>query len=216
MTVSGDAPDPMNPYPMPGFPQVGFLKPLVDRPNIEIGEYTYYDDPDGPAHFIERCVHYHFDFIGDRLVIGRYCALARGVSFLMNGANHAMDGFSTYPFAIFGEGWGVGPDDEEFTAGHRGDTVVGNDVWIGREATILPGVTIGDGAIVGAKAVVASDVPPYAIVVGNPARVVRMRFPEKVIAELLAIAWWNWDAAKVTRNLHAIRGGDLDTLRQAS
>lgn len=212
MTKLGGAPDPMNPYPMAGFPQVGFLKPLVDRPGIEVGEYTYYDDPDGPEHFVERCVHYHFPFIGDRLIIGRYCALARGISFLMNGANHAMEGFSTYPFAIFGHGWGSGADDEGFVQTHRGDTVVGNDVWIGREATILPGVTIGDGAVVGAKAVVGSDVPPYAIVVGNPARVLRLRFPEPVIAELLAIAWWNWDAATVTRNLDAIRGVDLKML----
>lgn len=215
MSSSAKGPDPLDPFPMEGFPQVGFLKPLVDRPNIEIGDYTYYDDPDGPAHFVERCVHYHFDFIGDRLVIGRYCALARGVSFLMNGANHTMDGFSTYPFAIFGKGWGIGPDDEAFTQTHRGDTIVGHDVWIGREATILPGVTIGDGAIVGAKAVVGSDVPPYAIVAGNPARVVRMRFPDAVVEALLDIAWWNWDAAKVTRNLDAIRGCDLAALRAA-
>lgn len=213
MTQSGNGPDPMDPYPMEGFAQVGFLRPLFDAPGIEIGDYTYYDDPDGPEHFVSRCVHYHFPFIGDRLVIGRYCALARGVSFLMNGANHAMDGFSTYPFAIFGKGWGIGPDDEGFTQAHRGDTIVGNDVWIGREATILPGVTIGDGAIIGARSVVGSDVAPYSIVAGNPARVVRMRFPDAVIAELLAIAWWNWDAATVTRHLDAIRGADLAALR---
>lgn len=209
-------PDPLNPHPMPGFPRVAFLKPLVDAPNIEIGDYTYYDDPAGPEHFVGKCVLYHYDFVGDRLVIGRFCALAEGVTFIMNGANHATAGFSTYPFNIFGSGWEKGFDPATWAAELRGDTVVGNDVWIGMQATILPGVTIGDGAIVAAKAVVSGDVPPYAIVAGNPARVVRMRYDEATVARLLAVAWWDWPVDKITRNLDAIRGADIARLEAAA
>lgn len=208
-------PDPNTPHPMDGFPQIGFLKPLIDRPNVEIGEYTYYDDPlHGPEKFYERCVRYHFEFIGDRLRIGRYCAIATGVQFIMNGANHRLDGLSTYPFAIFGRGWE--DTDDKWKQGLRGDTVVGNDVWIGTEAMILPGVSIGDGAIIGSRAVVASDVPPYGIAVGNPARTVKRRFDEATVARLLKIAWWDWTAEKVTANLAAIRGADLAALEAAS
>lgn len=199
-------------HPMPMHPRVGFLRPLVDRPNIEIGEYTYYDDPDGPEHFADRCVLYHYDFVGDRLVIGRFCALAAGVRFIMNGANHAMSGFSTFPFNIFAHGWEKGFDPASWARELRGDTVVGNDVWIGMEAMVMPGVTIGDGAIVAAGSVVAGDVPAYAIVAGNPARVVRTRFGEDVVRRLLAVAWWDWPAEKITRNLGAIRGADIDAL----
>ncbi|MDN2566286.1 CatB-related O-acetyltransferase [Aquibium sp. A9E412] len=209
-------PDPMTPHPMPGHDRVGFLKPIVDRPNIEIGDYTYYDDPDGPERFVDKCVLYHYPFVGDRLVIGRFCALAAGLAFVMNGANHAMTGFSTFPFNIFGNGWEEGFDPAAWSAGLRGDTVVGNDVWIGMQATILPGVTIGDGAIVAAKAVVGSDVPPYAVVAGNPARVVRMRFDEATVARLLAVAWWHWPAGRIGRNLDAIRGADIARLEQAA
>ena len=208
-------PDPGDPHPVPGHPRVGFLRPLIERPNIEVGAYTYYDDPEGPAGFAERCVLYHYDFIGDRLVIGRYCALATGVRFIMNGANHAMGGFSTYPFNIFGNGWEAGFDPATWSAGLRGDTVVGNDVWIGMEAMVMPGIRIGDDAIVAARSVVTSDVPPYAIVGGNPAREIRRRFDDATIARLLAVAWWDWPADKVTRNLDAIRGADLDALEAA-
>jgi virginiamycin A acetyltransferase len=134
----------------------------------------------------------------------------------MNGANHAMTGFSTYPFNIFGGGWEEGFDLASVTDGLRGDTVVGNDVWIGREATVMPGMSIGDGAIVGAQAVVASPVPPYAVVAGNPARIVRYRFREDTIETLLDIAWWHWTPEKIARNLDAIRGADLDLLVAAS
>jgi virginiamycin A acetyltransferase len=201
---------------MPGHPRVGFLKAFVNRPNIEVGEYTYYDDPRGPEGFVEHCVQHHYDLLGDRLVIGRFCAIATGAVFIMNGANHAMTGFSTYPFNIFGQGWEQGFDWATIRAGFRGDTVVGNDVWIGQEATIMPGVRIGDGAIVAAKSVLTADVAPYAIVGGNPAREIRRRFSEDVIAELLAIRWWDWDAEKITRNLDAIRGADLAALKRAA
>ncbi len=125
-----NGPSPDDPHPMAGFPQVGFLKPLVTNPNVVVGEYTYYDDPDGPEHFEARCVLYHYPFVGDKLVIGRYCALARGVKFVMNGANHSLAGFSTYPFYVFGGGWeGAMPKPGDLP--YKGDTVVGNDVWVG-------------------------------------------------------------------------------------
>lgn len=210
-------PNPDIKHPMPIHPRVGFLKPLLEgRPNIAVGEFTYYDDPNGPEHFAERCVLYHYDFVGDRLVIGRFCALAQGVTFVMNGANHAMSGFSTFPFNIFGHGWEQGFDAKTWEAENRGDTTVGHDVWIGMEAMVMPGVTIGHGAIIAARAVVTHDVPPYAIVGGNPARTMRMRFDERTVERLLAVAWWDWPVEKISRNLDAIRGADIVRLEAAS
>ena len=209
-------PNPDIKHPMPLHPRVGFLKPLVDAENIEIGDFTYYDDPAGPEHFVEKCVLYHYPFIGDRLLIGRFCAIAEGAKFVMNGANHAMSGFSPYPFNIFGSGWEEDFDPATWSQELRGDTVVGNDVWIGMEALILPGVTIGHGAIVAARAVASRDVPPYAIVAGNPAKVVKTRFDPDTVERLLAVAWWDWPVDKVTRNLDAIRGADISRLEQAA
>ena len=207
-------PDANTPYPMPGFPQVCFLKNLVTRPNIEIGDFTYYDDPDGAQNF-ENNVLYHFPFVGDRLRIGKFCAIARGVKFIMNGANHQMDGISTYPFFIFGSGWeDARPAEGELP--YKGDTVIGNDVWIGFDALIMPGVRIGDGAIVAARSVVTGDVPAYAIVGGNPARVVRARFDAEHARRLVALAWWDRPLAWVTRHLDLIRGGDVDALERAA
>ncbi|RUM98825.1 CatB-related O-acetyltransferase [Pseudaminobacter arsenicus] len=211
--MSGPNPDLKHPLPM--HRRVGFLKPLVSAENIEIGEFTYYDDPNGPEHFVERCVLYHYPFIGDRLVIGRFCAIAEGAKFIMNGANHAMSGFSTFPFNIFGHGWEEGFDPATWAQELRGDTIVGNDVWIGMEALIMPGITIGDGAIIAAGSVVTRDVPPYAVVAGNPAKVVKARFDAGTVKRLLAVAWWNWSKDKVTRNLDAIRGADIARLEQA-
>lgn len=208
-------PDPDTTCPLPAHPRVCFLKNVIDRANISVGDYTYYDDPVEPERFAEKCVLYHYDFLGDRLVIGRFCAIAAGATFIMNGANHAMGGFSTYPFQIFGAGWESGFDPESYRASLRGDTIVGNDVWIGMAATVMPGVTIGDGAIVATRAVVTGDVPPYSVVGGNPARILRKRFPDEVIATLLEIAWWNWDTDRITRNLGAIMGADLAALKAA-
>jgi virginiamycin A acetyltransferase len=209
-------PDPKIIHPMPDQKRCGFLKPLVKRPTIEIGDFTYYDDPLGPERFEEQCVLYHFDFIGDRLVIGKFCAIAADTRFIMNGANHDMRGFSTYPFGILGQDWRAAWDDGSVEAGFRGDTVVGNDVWFGTEAMVLPGVTIGDGAIVAARAVVSRDVPPYAIVAGNPARVVKMRFDGKTVLRLLAVAWWHWPIDRIMRNVDAIAGADIEKLEAAS
>ena len=209
-------PKPEIKHPIDLHARVGFLRPLVDAPNIEIGDYTYYDDPEGPDSFQTKCVLHHYPFIGDRLVIGRFCAIAEGARFIMNGANHAMSGFSTYPFNIFGQGWEKGFDPDTWTRELRGDTVVGNDVWIAMEAVIMPGVTIGDGAIVAARSVVTHDVPPFAVVAGNAAEVVKMRFDAATVHRLLDIAWWHWDAEKITRNLDAIRGADIDALEAAT
>lgn len=204
-------PDANNPHPMEGFPQVCFIKNTVTNPNIIIGDYTCYDDLEDSENF-ERNVLYHYPFIGDKLVIGKFCALATGVKFIMNGANHQMSGFSTYPFNIFGSGWErVTPKPEELP--FKGDTVIGNDVWIGYEAVIMPGVKIGDGAIVAAKSVVVKDVTPYAVVGGNPASLLRQRFPDEIINALLEIAWWNWDIEKITRNLEKIVGADIEALK---
>ncbi|SFK81886.1 CatB-related O-acetyltransferase [Lysobacter sp. cf310] len=206
-------PDPSDPHPMRGFPQICYIRNTVDNPQIQVGEYSYYDDPEDSEGFA-RNVLYLFPFIGDRLIIGRYCAIARGATFVMNGANHRMSGFSTYPFNIFGNGWERStPLPEELP--YKGDTVVGNDVWIGYQAMLMPGVRVGDGAIVAARSVVSADVPPYAIVGGNPARVLRMRYEPAQIERLLRIAWWDWDAAKVSRNLELIVGADLDALEAA-
>jgi virginiamycin A acetyltransferase len=211
---SSAIPDPASRSPLPGHPRVAFLKAVVDRPNVIVGDYSYYDDPDGPEHFLERCVLHHFDFIGDRLVIGRFSAIATGVTFLMNGSNHALAGFSTYPFPIFGGAFAEMTPPTLFDGAGRGDTVIGNDVWIGHRATLLPGVTVGDGAIVGACAVVGSDVPPFAVVAGNPARIVRMRFADDVVARLLALAWWNWPIERVVEAIPAVVGADIDALER--
>lgn len=209
-------PNPDLKHPIPMHKRVGFLRPLVHSPNIEVGEFTYYDDPDGPDLFEQKCVLHHYPFIGDKLIIGKFCAIAEGARFIMNGANHPLSGFSTYPFNIFGGGWEKGFDESTWKKEIRGDTRVGNDVWIGMEAIAMPGITIGDGAIVAAKSVVTHDVPPYAIVAGNAAKVVKRRFDEKTIKRLLAIAWWDWPTDKITRNIDAIRGGDIKALEAAN
>ncbi len=206
--------DPKDKHPMKGFPQICFIQNTVSNPNIIIGDYTYYDDPEDSENF-EQNVLYHFPFIGDRLIIGKFCALARGIKFIMNGANHKLDGFSTYPFQIFGNGWEkVMPQPEELP--YKGNTVIGNDVWIGYEAVIMPGVQVGDGAIIAAKSVVVSNVAHYTIVGGNPAKPIRQRFEDDVIQALLEIAWWNWDIEKITRNLEEIVAADINALRKCA
>jgi len=206
-----DGPLPSTPHPIPGVERVGFLKNFITRPNIEVGDYTYYDDPKGMEQFEENVL-YHFDFIGDRLRIGRFCSIAAETRFIMNGGNHATSWLTTYPFPIFGEGWAAAAPE---SWPYRGDTVVGHDVWIGHAATIMPGVTIGNGAIVATRAVVTKDVDPYAVVGGNPATLIRHRFDEETRVALQEIAWWDWDAEKITRNVKAICSGDVEALRIA-
>lgn len=203
-------PDPDNKHPMSGFPQVCYIRNTVKGPNIIVGEYTYYDDPDGAEDF-ERNVLYHFPFIGDKLIIGKFCAIARGVKFIMNGANHKLSGISTYPFYIFGNGWEkVMPQPGELP--YKGDTIIGNDVWIGYDSLIMPGVNIGNGAIISSRSVVVSDVAPYSIVSGNPASLIRTRFDAEAVATLQRIAWWDWPIETITRHLNLIVEGDVVAL----
>ncbi|KQQ78944.1 CatB-related O-acetyltransferase [Aureimonas sp. Leaf324] len=209
-------PDPRAVHPVPAHQRIVFLRNVVTAPDVEIGEYTYYDDPDAALLFDTRNILHHYEFLGDKLVIGRFCAIATGARFVMNGANHAMTGFSTYPFNIFGGGWEVGFDFTTIAAGNKGDTTVGNDVWIGADALILPGVTIGDGAIIAASSVVSRDVAPYSIVAGNPASERRRRFEPEIVTRLLALRWWDWPIDRIGRNLAAIRGADIDALEKAA
>ncbi|WP_344221767.1 CatB-related O-acetyltransferase [Kribbella sancticallisti] len=207
------APDPGVVYPMAGVQRVVLLRPLVgDSPLVEVGEYSYYDDPVEPERFFERNVLYHYG--PERLRIGKYCALGEGTTFIMNGANHRMDGPSTFPFPIMGGAWG-----EQFGLitglPGRGDTVVGHDVWFGYKAMVMPGVRIGNGAIVASGAVVVADVPEYGVVGGNPAKVIRKRFGDDEIARLLEVAWWDWPVEKVTRNVRAIMAGSVAELEAA-
>lgn len=200
-------PDPDAIHPNAAMPRICFIRNTVTRPTILVGAYTYYDDPVDSEHF-ERHVTHHYDFIGDRLIIGKFCAIGQGVEFIMNGANHRMCSVSTYPFNIMGGGWEqFVPAKEELP--FKGDTVVGNDVWFGQNVTVLPGVHIGDGAIIGANAVVAKDIPPYSVSAGNPCRVLRMRFDEETTAYLLALKWWDWPAEKIFEHLGALTSGDL-------
>jgi virginiamycin A acetyltransferase len=188
---------------------VSFLKPLVQSPFTEVGDYTYYADPDDPTGFEINNVLFHYG--PDRLVLGRYCGLARGVRFIMGAATHRMSGVSTFPFPMFGADWMPAMDLFAERSLH-GDTVVGSDVWLGYQTVVLPGVRIGDGAIVGAMSVVTSDVPPYSVVGGNPARLIRRRFGAEDVERLLRIAWWDWPAELVTRHLRTIMSEDVDEL----
>jgi virginiamycin A acetyltransferase len=199
------APDPTVLHPVAGQDRVVYLRPLVTDPRIEVGEYTYYDDPDDALGFERNAVLYAYG--PERLIIGRYCALASGVRFIMPGANHADLGPSTFPFGIFGEPWAELTLDLVMGAPSRGDTVVGNDVWLGYRALVLPGVTIGHGAVVAAASVVASDVPPFAIVGGNPARVIRRRYEDEDVERLLRAAWWDWPVELVTEHSRTIMAG---------
>ena len=199
-------------FPLPQHNRLCFLKNLVTNPNIIVGDYTYYDDFEDVRNF-EMNVKYHFDFVGDKLVIGKFSMIASDVTFIMNGANHLTNGISSYPFAIFGNGWEDAMEGKAYP--QKGDTVIGNDVWIGYRATIMPGVTIGDGAIVAAYAVVVKDVPPYAIVGGNPAKVIRKRFSDEEIDRLLSLRWWDWDTEKITANLHLLTGKNVLGLAQS-
>ncbi|AHH21878.1 bacterial transferase hexapeptide repeat-containing protein [Nocardia nova SH22a] len=205
--------DPSTLHPMPGQPRVVLLKPLVTSPLIEVGEYSYYDDPDDPTAFETRNVLYHYG--PEKLIIGKFCALATGVRFIMNGANHRMDGPSTFPFSTMGGAWSRHVD-LLMDLPNRGDTVVGDDVWIGYGVTVLPGVRIGNGAIVAAGSVVTSDVPDYGIVGGNPARLIRTRYSDRDIARLLTIRWWDWPIEHIDAHVRTIMAGTVDELEAAA
>ncbi|WP_433854462.1 CatB-related O-acetyltransferase [Streptomyces kronopolitis] len=199
------SPDPTTVHPLPAHDRVVFLSPLVTSPKIVVGEYTYYDDPDSATDFEHRNVLYAYG--PERLVIGKYCAIAAGTRFLMAGAEHPTMGASTFPFTMFGGRWAEQTLDIVTAMPSRGDTVVGNDVWFGHQVTVMPGVRIGDGAIIAAGAVVTTDVAPYTIVGGNPARPIRQRFAEVDIQRLLRAAWWDWPADLVTEHARTIMAG---------
>ncbi len=202
-------PNPNTVYPLANYQRLCFLKNIIKNPRIKVGDYTYYDDFESVENF-EKNVKYHFDFTGDELIIGKFCMIASDVQFIMNGANHLTEAISAYPFAVFGEGWEGAMQDKAYP--FKGNIEIGNDVWLGYRATIMAGVKIGDGAIVGSHAVVTKDVPPYAIVGGNPAKIIRQRFSDSQIAALLALEWWHWPLDKITRNVELLTGNDVDAL----
>ncbi|HMT10384.1 MAG TPA: CatB-related O-acetyltransferase [Ignavibacteria bacterium] len=208
MTQNG--PDKNTIYPLAGYERLCFLKNIIKNPNIIVGDYTYYDDFED-VHNFEKNVKYHFDFTGDKLIIGKFCMIASDVKFIMNGANHLSDSVSSYPFAIFGNGWESAMEGRSYP--NKGDLVIGNDVWIGYNATLMAGITVHDGAIIAANSTVTKDVEPYAIVGGNPAAVIRKRFSVEKIRELLSIKWWDWDIEKITRNVHNLTGSDVSKLK---
>lgn len=204
-------PDKNQLFPLVGYDRLCFLKNLVKNPQIIIGDYTYYDDFED-VHNFEKNVKYLFDFVGDQLIIGKFCMIASGVTFIMNGANHLSKSISSYPFAVFGNGWEQAMEGKSYPV--KGDTIVGNDVWIGYGATIMPGVKIGDGAIIASNSTVTKDVPPYTVVGGNPAKEISKRFSDEKIQKLLSIQWWDWPIEKITKNVQALTGEDIDELDQ--
>lgn len=209
-----NGPDKTRLYPNENIRTVCYISNLPKRSNVEIGEYTYYsDNHDNPVNFYNHIQH-HYEFIGDKLIIGKFCSIAEGVTFIMNGANHRMDGFTTYPFNIFGGGWEkVTPTIDQLP--FKGDTIIGNDVWIGQNVTIMPGVKIGDGAIVAANSTVVKNVEPYTIAGGNPAKVIKKRFSDEIIDLLLELQWWNWDEQKIFKNLdQLVSASDIKTLKK--
>lgn len=203
----GVKPDPDKIFPVPNFDTVTYIKPTINNERIIVGDFTYFSDTDFEAHVI-----HHYPFYNDRLIIGKFCQIASGVNFVMNGVNHQMNAVSTFPFYIF-EGWNqqVPPLAE---MPFKGDTIVGNDVWIGQNATILPGVHIGDGAIIGMGSVVGSDVAPYTIVAGNPAKPVRKRFGDELIEMMLELKWWDMDIKEINRLIPVLSCSDLEKVKE--
>ncbi|OWP77070.1 CatB-related O-acetyltransferase [Flavobacterium oreochromis] len=197
-------------FPLENYNRLCFLKNIIKNPNIIVGDYTYYDDFEDVANF-EKNVKYHFDFNNDKLIIGKFCMIASGVKFIMNGANHLTEAISSYPFAIFGHDWQNAMEGKSYPI--KGDIIIGNDVWIGHNVTIMAGVTIGDGAIIATNSTVTKDVAPYSIVGGNPAQLIRKRFSEEIIAELLRIEWWHWDIEKITQNVQLLTSNAIEKLK---
>lgn len=196
------------------WPYTVYLKNFIDQENFQVGDWTYYNDVKVPIEdYARRLAPYLFPHSPEKIVLGKFVQIAQGTQFITSSANHQMSGFSTYPFFVFGEPWNkmYQPDLPKAK-----DTIVANDVWFGHESTIMPGVTIGSGAIIGTRAVVTKDVPAYSIVAGNPARVVKFRFEEAVIDKLLSIAWWDWPIDLIEQNLSIITGADIDALQTIS
>ena len=203
-------------YPRPHDRQIVYLKDVITGPNIEVGDYTiYHDFVHDPQEFETNNVLYHYPINGDKLKIGKFCSIACGAKFLFTSGNHTLQSLSTYTFPIFFDEWGLDAADVRSAWDNKGDIEIGNDVWIGYEAVVLSGVKIGDGAIIGARAVVTKDVPPYTIVGGVPAKPIRKRFDDTVIERLEALRWWDWDEEKIRRSIPAIQAGDLAALERS-
>lgn len=199
-------PNPNTIFPVPNIKTVTYIKPTIKNPNIIVGDFTYFADVD-----FENHVTHHYDFNGDKLIIGKFCQIGAGVEFVMNGANHQMNAVSTFPFYIV-EGFNQEvPLKQDMPL--KGDTIVGNDVWIGQNVTILPGVHIGDGAIIGADSVVGSNVGPYTIVVGNPAKPVRKRFDDELVDMLLKFKWWDKSVDEINELIPLLTSGDLKKVK---
>lgn len=201
-------PDPNTIFPVAGCDSVTYIKPTIKNPNISVGDFSYFSDTDFESHV----THHYGDFYGDKLMIGKFCQIAKGVEFIMNGANHQMNAVSTYPFYIFGCWNEEVPPLSEMPV--KGDTVVGNDVWIGQNATILAGVHIGDGAIIGCNSVVGSDVSPYTIVAGNPAKPIRRRFDDELIKLLLQFKWWDKSIEEINALIPILTCSDLESVKK--
>ena len=201
-------------YPRTGDKQTVYLKNVITDPAITVGDYTMYNDfVNDPVGFEKNNVLYHYPINRDRLIIGKFCSIACGAKFLFNSANHTLSSLSTYPFPLFFEEWGLEKRNVAESWDNKGDIVLGNDVWIGYEAVIMAGVTIGDGAIIGARAVVTKDVPPYTVAGGIPAKPIKKRYPEETIAALSELKWWDWPENRIAQNLHSIQAGKLNELK---
>lgn len=201
-------------YPRTGDKETVYLKNVITQPNIVVGDYTMYNDfTCDPTLFEKNNVLYHYPINHDKLTIGKFCSIACGAKFLFNSANHTMRSLSTYPFPLFYEEWGLDINHVTDSWDNKGDITIGSDVWIGYEAVILAGVTVGDGAIIGARSVVTKDVPPYTIVGGVPAKPIRKRFSEEIIAVLLEMQWWNWPEGRIAQNINAIQSGKLEQIQ---
>ena len=201
-------------YPRTGDTQTVYLKNVITDANIEVGDYTMYNDfVNDPKDFQKYNVLYHYPINRDRLIIGKFCSIACGAKFIFTSANHKLDSLSAYPFPLFFEEWDLDKSNVTDAWDNKGDIVIGNDVWIGYEAVIMQGVTIGDGATIGTRAVVTKDVPPYTIVGGVPAKPIRKRFSDEVIAQLLEIKWWDWPDEKIKENISAIQSGNIHDLK---
>ena len=202
-------------YPRSRDTETIYLKNVIHNPNIIVGDYTMYNDSaKDPTDFERNNVLYHYPINQDKLIIGKFCSIACGAKFLFNSANHNLSSLSTYPFHIFFEEWDLDAKDVTDAWDNKGDIVIGNDVWIGYEAVILAGVTIGDGAVIGTRAVVTKDVPPYTIVGGVPAKPIRKRFSDEVIAQLLEIKWWDWPEERIRQHLSEIQSGNVEHFHQ--
>ncbi|WP_415930580.1 CatB-related O-acetyltransferase [Zhenpiania hominis] len=200
-------------YPRANDRETVYLKHVITNPNIIVGDFTMYNDfVRDPRDFEKNNVLYHYPINRDRLIMGKFCSIACGAKFLFTSANHTQKSLSTYPFPIFFDEWDLDVEDITSAWDRKGDIIIGNDVWIGYEAVIMSGVTIGDGAIIGARSVVTKDIPPYTIVGGVPARQIRRRFSEETIAALLELKWWNWPREKIARKIEAIKNGDMKAL----